>query len=191
MLMDNDYSFLVRDQRIKLEYARLKAAAIMEAAHDYVRHLEENMTEVQQAIASKRRILDTLEYYEEKLNEGGFQQIVKEVTLLDTLLAVKQKKIDEKLITIEGFIEKEENRRKLLTKFSFPKSEVSVRLGKTYRQSPVVSPTGTRFVWSVTNEGVATVDEKGTVTAKYPGSCNVVVTASDGSKGIYLLTVSS
>lgn len=139
--MDNDYSFLVRDQRIKLEYARLKAAAIMEAAHDYVRHLEENMTEVQQAIASKRRILDTLEYYEEKLNEGGFQQIVKEVTLLDTLLAVKQKKIDEKLITIEGFIEKEENRRKLLTKFSFPKSEVSVRLGKTYRQSPVVSPT--------------------------------------------------
>ena len=73
--------------------------------------------------------------------------------------------------------------KQAVTGFKLP-SSISIAKGKSQVLSPEVLPfdaTNKKVTWSSSNPSVATVDAKGTVSGKSPGTATVICTAADGS----------
>lgn len=80
-----------------------------------------------------------------------------------------------------------------VTKITLPTTEASMTIGGTMDLNPTIEPadaTNTHISWSSSNQGVATVDASGRVTAKGAGTATITGTATSGAKVTLVITVS-
>jgi uncharacterized protein YjdB len=71
-----------------------------------------------------------------------------------------------------------------VTDIKLSNSDITIENGKTAKLDTTIAPDNATFkdlIWTSDNEKVATVDEKGTVTAISVGTANVTASATDGS----------
>lgn len=82
-------------------------------------------------------------------------------------------------------------KEKAVTKVSLNVSKKSLEVDKTFQIKPSVSPSGVRttFKYTSSNDKIATVDNKGKVTAISDGSCIITVTSKNGKKATCKVTV--
>ncbi len=80
-----------------------------------------------------------------------------------------------------------------VTKITLPTAKASMTIGGTMDLNPTIEPvdaTNTHISWSSSNQGVATVDASGRVTAKGAGTATITGTAASGAKVTLVVTVS-
>lgn len=79
------------------------------------------------------------------------------------------------------------------TAIQLDNTEGILTVGNTHTITATLLPettTDTDLLWTTSDDGIATVDEYGTVTALTPGSCIITVATADGQiKATYSLTV--
>ena len=69
-------------------------------------------------------------------------------------------------------------------KISSASSRIVITKGKTFTASVTVEPANATYktvLWSSSDPSIASVDEKGVITANAVGRCNIIVTSQDGS----------
>ena len=89
------------------------------------------------------------------------------------------------LLTMEGCTITVAAAKTAVTGVTLDQSTLSLEVGGTATLTATVEPsdaTDTSVTWSSDNADVATVDQKGKVTAKAAGTANITVTTTDGSK---------
>ena len=75
--------------------------------------------------------------------------------------------------------------RRYVTKISFGTKKLVMKTKTKRTLKPRIAPTNAdvkKVTWKSSNKKIATVDKKGKVTAKNPGTCTITCTAADGSK---------